>query len=58
MMGAACDLIALFFKIVGAIYFFLSALFAGVALFIFIRGVVDEIGDWLIEWLAKKEKDR
>jgi len=57
-MDTAWDLIALFFKIVSAICFFLSAIFAGVALFNFIRGVVDEIGDWLVEWLAKKEEDQ
>jgi len=57
-MDAAWDSIALFFKIVSAICFFLSAIFAGVALFNFIRGVVDEIGDWLVEWFAKKEEDQ
>lgn len=58
MMDAAWDLIALFFKIVGAICFFLSAIFAGVALFNFIREALDQVGEWLVEWLAEKEKDQ
>jgi hypothetical protein len=57
-MDTTWDLIALFFKIVSAICFFLSAIFAGVALFNFIRDVVDEIGDWLVGWLANKGEDQ
>jgi hypothetical protein len=55
VIEAVQDCIALFFRIVGAICFFLSATFAGVALFNFVRDLVDWLGDWLAEWIAKND---